>query len=57
MYMFMYMLICIYSFHDSLTLTKKKITLLDKAMELNLFYVASVYFSYSIKGLRQVQNF
>ena len=55
--MFMYMLICIYSFHDSLTLTKKKITLLDKAMELNLFYVASVYFSYSIKGLRQVQNF
>ena len=33
----MYMLICIYSFHDSLTLTKKKFTLLDNAMELNLF--------------------
>ena len=32
----MYILICIYSFHDSLTLTKKK-TLLDNAMELNLF--------------------
>ena len=34
-------------FHDSLTLTKK-ITLLDNAIELNLFYVASLYFSYSI---------
>ena len=52
----MYMLICKYSFHDNLTLTKK-ITLLDNAMELNMFYVASLYFSYSIKGLCEVQNF
>ena len=52
----MYMLICICSFHDSLTLTKK-ITLIDNAMELNMFYVASLYFSYLTKRLYQVQNF
>ena len=49
MYIFMYMLVCIYF---------EKITLLDNAIELNSFYVASLlYFSYSIKCLCQVQMF
>ena len=55
-YTLIYILICIYIKHEILT-PRKKNTLLDNVMELNLFNVGSLWFSYSIKRLCQVQNF
>ena len=54
----MYMLICKYSFHDNLTLTKK-ITLLDNAMELNIsnFLISNVFiYSTEIKQIENIVN-
>ena len=55
-YTLIYILICIYIKHEILT-PRKKNTLLDNVMELNLFNVGSLWFSYSIKRLCHVQNF